>query len=417
MSQIINLSLSQSSNHLISHFENYHNGVLLQKGFSPETLRHQSMKKQSPSSNLVNYYPRSVLIDYSNGTGALDKHSFFDLEFLTPDIPQLPTSTPLNTQSDYQTALNKGAEASNLILDRHDFWSDFSNVIHKPSTILTLKSHVYNPENGLGQHKDFPDQLFKDPKLGSQEFKTLRDDIEDEVRLQFEDADTVDKVNIVVELDSAWSGFAEGVLNDLIDFQLNGHSNRIVYWGLMKETLSSPVEKLNRVKSLLNVEQLMGCFMGLQLNNDIWESTAMMSLPFYEFNEYKLDDMQTLTKNNEYKYINRVQLSDMVLSPNFFDQQPPRRRVNKLSSIEYTSSVDVQSPTLPDSVREYEGGKILFQADDSLRSQWASMAKFIKSAMRGGDSDERGEYIEQLGSLRETYSFGYESYSSDDDDY
>lgn len=415
MSNTINLSLSQPSNHLISHFENFHNDVLIRKGFSTDTLRHLTIKKQSPSSNLVNYYPRSVLIDYSNGTGALNKHLFFDLNFETPEIPKIETSVQPKDPNNYQLGLNKGEDSNNLVLDRCEFWSDFSNVIHKPNTIHTLSSYVYDSEADEGVHKDFPDQLFNGFQLGQNEFAHMRDEIEDSIRLQFEDADSVDKVNIVVDLDSAWSGFALGVLNDLIDFQLNGHCNRIVYWGLMKQVLESPKDKYHRVKSLLDIQELVGCYMGLELKkHDIWKSTAMMSLPFFQINQYKIDDIQTLTKNGEFKYINNIQVSTKSLSPNFFScESPMRGRINKLSSIEYTCSANVNLPTLPDEVHELNGSAIKFQVDDSLRSQWGSMSQFIKSATRG---DVRGEYLEQLGSLKERYSFGYENYSSDEDE-
>lgn len=412
MAQTINVGLSQGANMMLAHFDNYHNDELMTAGFSPQTSRHISVKRQSPSSNLVNCYPRSVLVDYSNGTGALNKHSFFDTPFEAPSLDVVPTSAPKTDPSSYQRALDGGSKA--LVLDRHDYWTDFSNAIHHPNTIVSLSSYLLDPVTGLGAHKDFPEQNFSGFDLGMSEYAKVQEVVEDAVRLQFEDCDSVDKINVIVDVDTAWAGFAQRALDDIIDYQLNGHPNRVVYWGLLRELdiSAAPRSQYHRILSLLSVEERVGCFVGIAHGPNAWETTAWASLPFFELNERKIDVVQTLTANSEYKYTNCVQVGPRSLSQGFFSKLPQKKKVYPLSSIKFTCSANTQLPTLPNEMAHLKGLPIELAATDALRDDWGAMARFVKSHVRG---DARDEQLHQLENLKERYSFGCEGYSSEEE--
>lgn len=429
----INVGLSQQANQLLTHHANYHMDALYAGQMDEDSAKTFIMRVQN---NMANYYPRNIFVDYANGTGALEKHSFFDVsenskqnansdplqltiggageQTAAPDTPsnevyeQIPTGLPLVKSNDYQKSLDAGRSSD---LDRVDYWSDFSNVINLPNNILTIKDYVYDPTTGESKHKDLG-HPFMGLDLGKEVFNadSLREDIEETVRMNMEDCDSLRQLNIVVDLDSAWSGFSVGVLDDIIDYQLNGSSIKIVYWGLMQSKLDNTSQRCQRVESVLDLEERVGCFIPLGLNRaSSWQTTSLLSLPFYDLANTNLDRIQDLTQNYQYKYITKVNVNNVNVSPWYFHESKAPYH-NVLSQIQMTSKANTRLSykTLSSDVQPMAGSSMEFIVDDSLRDQWSLMAKFVKGVYKG---DQRGDMLEQLGNLKERYSYGYEGYS------
>ncbi|GMM32335.1 Dml1 protein [Martiniozyma asiatica (nom. inval.)] len=388
----VTLSFSQISNHLTTHFNNLCEIQLYDVKNAKLNSRHQSLKKASPNAKIGNYYPRSILFDYSNGTGSLDPFFYFqdsfnsdNFNFANENI--LYTNKEKISRPDYQKFIDNPSLApkdangnvKSIEPDRTIYFTDFSRVLYPPQNIILIKDYIFNDEinttekiekkpiestsrfesnfqifgrgssdirnknldakvsfSNQGRHRT-SDLPFIGHQFGKEYFKDshlLSESIENQIRLQFEDTDTLDHVNVVLELDSAWSGVTESVLSNLRDDLLDGKQSKVIIWSLMHSTDSnfnfSYQMKIDRMNALMELQELAGSIIGLNVDLPVskinsvfnreslnglnmWETEAFHSIPFWFVNwlknqGYTNELIHKLTDGGSRKYINSVKI-------------------------------------------------------------------------------------------------------------
>lgn len=476
MPETITLSFSQISNQLTTHFNNFQEERFHSDPGNLNNLVHIAPKSTVGSKFISNLYPRSILYDYANGTGALDPFMFFESNpqnSLQPSTYQeIQLAPPISTTT-YQNNVNNGA-VENVALDheRTDYWSDFSKVTYKPSLLLKHPEFNYDPKSNRGVGKNIPSHKFLTHQQGIDCFHTLEhfeSSTDDQIRNMFEEANSVNQVNVVVELDTAWSGVCSETLKYLIDDQLNGKGSKVMIWSLQNdgEYVSSltNVGKLDRIRKLMDLGNTEAAgFVPLNLNlstpllknsQSMWEKTAFLSIPFDFYNSIQSTDiselLHKLTDNGVHKFINKVELlwdnqtvnlgvkdifnttkviekehvfSKSVLhSPNIANERldqflnfetlvqngTPRLFLQKDKIKQPFKYID----SLPQVFRDNTIDAVSLTVTDSLRENFKDMHSFVSRYCR---TDEREELKDSLDTLKEAYTFGYEFSDEDEDD-
>lgn len=337
MPQTITLSFSQVANQLTTHFNNFQEDRFYKDAANYDNYTHIVPKSIANSKTISNLYPRSVLFDYANGSGALDPKAGFQ-----PDpAPSLALyeyekiqTAPQITPNAYQKALTIGEtpnvdEKVQVDEERTDYWSDFSRLTYNPSLLLTHPDFNYDVETGEGIGKNILTNKFQSHQLGIDSFHSVekfKDCVDDSIRKLFEEANNVSQVNAVVELDSAWSGVCSETLRYVIEDQLDGKGSKVMIWSLQRDgqyvSSCNNSNKLDRIRKLLSLGMSeAGGIVSLNLDSDIpllqnkksvWEKTAFLSLPFDFFNSIKDNDiggiLHQLTDGGLRRFINEVKL-------------------------------------------------------------------------------------------------------------
>lgn len=337
MPETITLSFSQIANQLTTHFNNLQEDRFYKHPSNHDNFIHILPKSSAGSKTISNLYPRSVLFDYANGTGALDPKIFFQQD-PTPTLEinkhEIIQTAPQVTPNAYQEAINTGKildsnGAVQIDNDRTDYWSDFSRLTYNPSLLLRHPDYNYNVETGEGVGKNMPTNKFLSHQLGVDSFHSIehfRDCVDEGIRKMFEEAHNVNQVNAVVELDSAWSGVCSETLDRVIQDQLDGKGSKVVIWSLQRDetyvAACNNSAKLDRIRKLISLgtSEAGGLIsMNLDFNSHLlknkksfWEKTAFLSLPFDFFNTLEENNitgiLHQLTDGGLRKFINEVKL-------------------------------------------------------------------------------------------------------------
>lgn len=487
MHEVITLSFSQASNHLTTHFNNLQESKLHDKSTRGSCNIHLFSTK-GLHSNTFNYYPRSILFDYQNGAGSLNPHKYFQPDYQLETPFEIIQTSPRTLVNDYQKQLdNPCPDVKVPELTNADYWSDFSRVIYPPDNILTLSMFDYNPETKNGEHRQTPSRTFSGLAFGKDTYKsssTLNEIVENQVRKQIEEADMLGHLNAVVEVDTAWSGVSVELIRDLIDGQLDGKSNKILVWGLIRDeewmkTLELR-QKLERIKSLLDLGAECGAFIGLNMdlkrpeldgvqdnkNLSTWETEALHSVPFEFLNS--IDDnmsvfLNNLTDGGSRKFINEIRMlwGKKVIDlgcKSFFPESLARKRKIRITCEPHVFARSVitcdkltgeddsfaqfenlvlkgtQRSALKRYVSEFSFNNKLdsfpswmrespdeisassFSVTETLKYDFSKMYDYVSAYCR---HDEREDLKNQLENLREAYVFGFDddSEGNTEDDY
>ena len=350
MPESVTLSFSQIANQLTTHFNNIQQHRLCEYSERNDNFIHITPKAKSGSKFISNLYPRSILYDYANGTGALDPSIFFneqnmnDADILQSirynngsndnegngmSIEKIQT-VPKLEMTKFQEDVTYGKNAENAIDEqRTDYWSDFSKVTYNPSCILTHPEYNYDPQTRHGISKNGASNKFLGHQLGVNSFSNVEsfaESVDEQIRKMFEDSNSVSQVNVVVELDSAWSGVCYETTRQMIDDQLNGKGGKVALWSLQHDgeyvNGLNGVGKLDRIKKLIDFANLeisgiiplnIDYSNELFINKDsMWEKTAFLSIPFDFFNDVQNSDitemMYKLTDGGLRKFVDEVNI-------------------------------------------------------------------------------------------------------------
>lgn len=480
MPESLILSFSQVANHFTTHFNNFQEDRFQKHPERADNLIHIAPKATPGSKLISNLYPRSVLYDYANGTGALDPYVYFQSDqtaSLQSNGCQTIRTAPHIPVNSYQENINQAFmtmnDSSKVDNVRTDYWSDFSRVTYKPSSLITHPEFNYDPESAMGVGKNISTNKFIGHKLGIDTFQDIDEfkySTDEQIRKMFEEAHNVSQVNIVVELDSAWSGVCSETLKYTIDDQLNGKGSKVLVWSLQHEgdylKSNNNKARLDRIRALLELGNgEAGGFIPLNIDfknpftnnkSNIWESTAFLSIPFDFFNSIKETDisqiLHQLTDGGLRKYINDVRLSwdDKVLDLGCKDLFTPSKKSNlypyvfsrsvvndfhcdakhqeKFSDFEnlakngtpkmflqnYTSRYSYKFfDALPAAFEEANIESASLGVTNSLKNNFSDMYDFVS---RYCQTDERESFKDELENLREAYTFGFEPSDEENDD-
>lgn len=482
MPEIITLSFSQVANQLTTHFNNFQEDRLFKNPENLNNFTHIIPKSTYNNSKTIsNLYPRSILYDYSNGTGALDPHVYFEKQnsnnkYTLEGISNFEKIqiTPQISLNSYQEAINDNSELeiSNIDNERTDYWSDFTRLTYNPSNVLKHPQYNYNPESNDGIDKNLLNNKFKNHQLGIDSFHNIEifnNSVDDNIRKLFEESNNVSHMNIVLELDSAWSGICSETIKYTIDEQFNGKGSKIVLWSLQRDSKhlvnNTNFEKLDRIRKFISLNEFnIGGFISLNLDlnlshiknkNSLWEKTAFQSIPFDFFNSIKNDDISNLlfqlTDDGQRKFINEIRLSynDEILNLGcndiFTNIKQKSNKINHVFSritvandgfdkLDNFSDFDslIKNGTMKNFTQnlksnysfnyidtlpsEFKTAKISAASlgiTNSIRDSFTDMYDFVSRYCK---TDEREEFKDTLDNFRESYTFGFEPSDEENDD-
>lgn len=473
MPEVITLSFSQVANQLTTHFNNFQEERLYKNPGRIDNFTHIIPKSTSGSRTISNLYPRSILYDYANGTGALDPTIYFEpdskVDFQSLSNLEKIQTFPKISLNSYQEAIKNGNETENLDNERADYWSDFTRITYNPKNILKHPQYNYDPNLKEGIDKNLPNNKFKDHQLGIDSFNNIEifsNSVDDNIRKLFEEANNINHVNVVVELDSAWSGVCSETLKYMIDDQLNGKGSKVVIWSLQRDSnyisCCNNNQKLDRIRKLLTLgDGEIGGFITFNLDfslnankNNLWTKTAIDSIPFDFFNTIKDYDLSELlyqlTDDGSHKFINEIRLSynnevlnlgcnDIFIKSKTSDTQESHKfsrltvandlfkEVDNFSNFTKliengTSKLSLKNlkskysfnyvDSLPTEFRNVKFNAASLGVTNSLKNSFTDMYEFVSKYCR---TDEREEFKDKLDNLRECYNFGFEPSDEEDD--
>jgi hypothetical protein len=472
MPETITISFSQIANQLTTHFNNLQDERFHQDPTNLDNLTHILPKATYGSKFISNLYPRSILYDYANGTGALDPFMFFEpnpIESLNLNSFQRIQTSPELSVNAYQTNLNNGINKRSKKLNeqRTDFWSDFSKVTYKPSCIIKHPEYNYDLQSKKGISKNINTNLFLGHQLGIDSFHNVEEfenSVDDVIRKMFEDSNNINQINVVVELDSAWSGVCSESVKYIVDDQLNGKGGKVLVWSLQNDgnyvSGLNNVGKLDRIRKLIDLGNAeYGGFVTLNLNevkgDNLWEKTGYLSIPFYFFNMISDSDISEvlykLTDGGQRKFINEIKtLKDnetlnmgckniftlnnsnssehifaksVVSAPDIDNEKLSQfdefnKIIEKGTSKHYLQNLKAKDKfmyidSLPTSLENSSIMASSLGVTSSIRDDFKNMSNFVS---RYCHSNEREDLKDNLDNLYESYTFGFEFSDEEDDD-
>lgn len=230
MHEVINFSCSQASGHLITQLYNVQESHLPYTRNKTLTHANDVFLVASKVKGRTNYYPRSINVEFQGGFGYLGKYEYHGSKI----EPELMENVDIRTQerrakNEFQLNLDAGKPTDSLLLSKHntEYWTDYNKLIYRPDLLISLGGFSH-PE---GTHKNFPRLKFENYNVGEEEFKALRDEIDDFFRKNLELLDQIQGVNFFTECDSAWAGFTGEMMTFLRDEYFgNGVSSKYNLW-------------------------------------------------------------------------------------------------------------------------------------------------------------------------------------------
>lgn len=307
MQEILTLSLSQRANHLTTHFYNaqesyfdYTRTSTSSSDWTNDPTVH--FRPSLQSNNTVNYHPRALIWDLNGGFGSLGQFEYFPQREGAGGEQEEAAADPLAfnrgvikreriRKSEYQKALDYGLALPDLKAAEVQYWSDFNRVVFEPKTFNALQDWVYDPvtapEGSLASALT-EKRAFKGFEVGVQEWdKVGLDFMEDKYRVSLEECDSLNGINVVSDLDSAWAGFTSQMLTELRD-DYNPKSmvfNWAVYNGRSMKELTNR-EVLNRIKAFVELNKSSSLLIPLgtpqfsKSSGSLWETSALQNIVF-----------------------------------------------------------------------------------------------------------------------------------------
>ncbi|ODV94190.1 hypothetical protein PACTADRAFT_51070 [Pachysolen tannophilus NRRL Y-2460] len=319
MHEIINISLSQSANHLNTHFFNAQESYLdYVKGVSNSKVEPDIFLKPTTNllSNTVSYNPRALLWDATGGFGALGKYEYFE-NADQQDIPKNVVKSqilPKIAKNEYQKALDSTEDSSqeaDLNTCNTLYWSDYSRVIYEPKSYNCLQDWIYDPKKSTTKailkstyNNNDPQyvKFFENYEVGVEEFAKDNqgvDFLEDNFRNCLEKCDGLSGLNLIDEIDSSWGGFASEILLEIKDEFLPKTS--IFTWNIYENRGNSELGTLallSRIRSTISILKNSSIFIPINLRpnnlpqflkdkvdlNSLWHTSSLQSIIFESFN-------------------------------------------------------------------------------------------------------------------------------------
>ncbi|KAK6459679.1 tubulin domain-containing protein [Scheffersomyces xylosifermentans] len=225
MGEVVNISLSQFSNHVSTHLFNNQESHIPYKKNATVNYRNNVFLSTSSSGGHTNYAPRALIYDLREGLGSLNKYEYHEPP---SNFDHIPSGQRVNLErivpkNQYQINLDKGVNPSAqddiLTTGNTKYWTDYNKLIYNSKSLNTLTNFKHQ-QDGYGIHQNFRNLKFNTFNVGQQEFSDNRDNIDtslDTFRYFLEKCDLLQGLSLVTEMDSAWAGYSNSLLTELID--------------------------------------------------------------------------------------------------------------------------------------------------------------------------------------------------------
>ncbi|ODV87915.1 hypothetical protein CANARDRAFT_5224 [[Candida] arabinofermentans NRRL YB-2248] len=319
MHEVITTSFSPHANSIATHFYNLEESHL-HIGSSDLNPDVHFQPTVSSDGKTASYNPRNFIWDYANGFGSLNKFEYTE-DGSSPDHPikslqqislksdsdeskiELLQTHKRIVKNDYQIALDCNSPTLGKLSKSNTlYWSDFSRVIYKPNSLHSLKNWYYDPSLakldspsltyniGQGYFKSHPERPFQTYSIGSEEYNSQGLNFTDEsFRKMLESCDLLNGLNIITEIDTAWSGFSAESLCNIKEDYLSDKAS-IFTWGLTNGRLSSDLKSvIDRVRSMVSLIQQSSLYIPLETQpvlsdwvdyKSLWQVSSFQSIPF-----------------------------------------------------------------------------------------------------------------------------------------
>lgn len=462
MHETLNISLSQRSNHLITHFYNtqlaYLDGLSSLKDSPVDpSCGFKTVKKY----NTVDLVPRCLMWDMKGGSGALSKFEYAGGDNNDNDDGQnyVHVEQERVEKNAYQKSLDLNQPLPKLNKSMTKYWSDYSNVIYDVKSFNFLKDWEFDPDTYKkgrlvsGQTKEFVGY-----ELGVEEWKEDYQGVEfmeENYRTMLEECDLINGINIISEVDSAWGGFSGELLDDLRDNY--NPKNDIVVWGLNGvepfKQLKNPL-KLSKIQTVMKFLDQASLIVSLSLptfpvswgiESDVfWQTEAIESILFESFNVLNSQKMNSVRMNTlinditlgenrklvsgvntklygeELSFVNTIETKSNYEFSNLKITRPPILGAEENSGTSSSrtqklySTKDLPFPnmhTFPEGiVNTADNVSVAFTTESCTRSTFLEMKEFASRYVRNAD---REDLISQLSVHAEHYESGF--YTDDED--
>lgn len=305
MHEIINISLSHRSNHLITQFYNCLEPLLYDVDHDNSIFMKATIDKISKT---VSYAPRVLLWDAQKGAGSLGMYEYSSEEdhfdkMKSASAKGVAPEGVIHThervrKSPYQIALDKGGALPPMDDQIARYWSDYNKIIYEPGSLNTLKEwyHDADQQSAAPCYENLSSLRFDKYEMGVEEFKVKYCDEFFDVNLhqQLESCDTLQGFNIITELDNAWGGFASKMLLELKD-ELPKSTYMTYGWNQddavsMRKPMHSVPGKFqpvfNKIRSTVELLEHSDLFFPLYAKSEepYWKSTGEVVLLFDSIN-------------------------------------------------------------------------------------------------------------------------------------
>jgi hypothetical protein len=157
---------------------------------------------------------------------------------------------------EYQRALDEGILEPKLTVDNTKYWTDYLRVVCHPKSLLSIPGWEYDPVDyplgrSVGAHTE---QSFSSYAAGIDQWEDVNTDkeyLESHFRPVLEQCDMLQGINLAVDMDSGWGGFASKVLEELRD---NYVPNATLFsWGYHKRGKQTHAESITRIQGMHNI--------------------------------------------------------------------------------------------------------------------------------------------------------------------
>ncbi|KAK6461394.1 tubulin domain-containing protein [Scheffersomyces coipomensis] len=299
MPEVLNLSLSQPSNHVITHLYNNQESHLPYKKNAIVNYDNNVFLSSSRTSNgQVNYTPRALIYDFQGGLGSLSKYEYHDpigtFDHTVSNYQLISnTNHQILPKNQYQINLDKGVSNDGdddlLNVNNTNYWSDYNKLIYSSKSLNTLQNFkISSHTTSYGQHKNFKNLTFNNYKIGSEEFSQDLNHIDlqlDNFRYNLEKCDNFQGLNVLTQLNSGWGGFTNQFLISIIDeyFNTTTANNKHSVWiyGLHPyiDTSDSHPSKLiktiSQIKTMIELHK--NCSLLFPINMDEYSPNSLLN--------------------------------------------------------------------------------------------------------------------------------------------
>lgn len=418
MHEVISVACAHEPGHLAAHLYNVQE---LHVPYSKSTVPlHANSVFLDPRKvkGRVNYYPRLITVEYSGGYGYLSKFEFAEPKVDLNRVGAQVSARERVPKSEFQKLLDAGTGVSPSMLNTENtkYWTDYNKLIHKPTSLVELESHIHP----LGAHKHFSKGTFEDYNVGVEEYKDTRDPIDDEFRRQLECLDNLQGVNFFTTFDNAWGGFTSTMLLDLRDeYFNNGVSSKFNLWVFALATKAKPT--LTGIRSFMEFSKNATLVMPMSLDsyrhrnfdkesnwhrgavyaalvNGIWNANNRLEKPI------RMADIEAqLTKGNLHRTVaNDLRLGLQTLGLTLGDEI--------LSEVDISCD-PVDAVTFPKVVTDFN---VHLSQTTALRKQLQEYKKIAERARLPAHLEtlgDKAEMVEDVSTLLQEYTL----YDSDDE--
>lgn len=273
MSEVITISASHRSSHIVTHLYNNQEAHLAYSK-DDETYYNNNtflIGDKRPNGK-IDYQPRGLLFEHRGGFGALNKYKYHEPEVnLGHQYKVIEVGERLQ-ENEYQKNLDLGKNlASSLNKKNTKYWTDYNKLIYSPDSLRSLQDWQHNGEGRYGTHWNFPQQEFDTFNVGREEYAKNSDLYLEDFRKILEKTDLLQGMNLLTETDSAWSGFTAEYLIDLRDEYFNsGSRSKYSIWSyaLMDRELPKRHHLYSRIASMVEMSENSTLYFPIRPNYD-----------------------------------------------------------------------------------------------------------------------------------------------------